>query len=224
MYVTIYTNLENAIQFRSPNIQIHSFKDSEDLFSKLKRNSFPLLILTNDFKDLNNFAVSYFKRDPIYDLVVLNNNSQNNALRFINNDILAVLTLPLDKFTFDLVLDRYKFRRELFQKNNYSQILLKLNSHKYVLTSEIKFLRAYGNYTFIFTTKERIMERTSFSEITNRLLKDVFIQTHRSFVVNINSVTEIKQRSLRIGNDTIPISSRKKSEVIKLFENQNMII
>jgi len=220
----IYTNSEKLSHFKNISIRMFVIKDGNDLFVKIKTNNLPLLILTSDFKDLNKFAVSYLKRNPFYELAIINKNSYCNTLQFINNDILAILTNSFSQSELELVFERYKFRRNLFRNKTYSQILLKLNSHKYVLTSEIKFIRAYGNYTFIFTTKERIMERTPFSEITNRLINDIFIQTHRSFVVNINSVTQIKQRSLRIGNDTIPISSRKKAEVISLFENQNIIL
>jgi DNA-binding LytR/AlgR family response regulator len=220
----IYTNSEKIIRLRKPLLNISLFKDEQDLSTKIKTSHFPLLVLTSDFKDLHKFAVSYFKREPLYELIVINEKSQNKTLRFLNNDILAILTDPFLQTDFDLVMERYKFRRDLFQDKNYSQILLKVNTSKYILISEIKFIRAYGNYTLVFTSKERIMERTLFSEITNRLPKDIFIQTHRSFVVNINCITEIKQRSLKIGNDTIPISSRKKSEVIQLLENQNMIV
>ena len=223
MDMTIYTNSEKIIRFKNSSLNIHLFKDGADLFSRITTTHLPLLILTNDFKDLNKFAVTYFQRNPFYELVIINENSKNKILQLINNDILAVLTFPVLQSDFDLVMERYKFRRNLFQNKDYSKILLKLNS-KYILTNEIKFIRAYGNYSLIFTAKDRIIERATFFEITNRLPKDTFIQTHRSFVVNINTISEIKQRSLKIGNDTIPISSRKKCEVLKLLENKNMII
>jgi DNA-binding LytR/AlgR family response regulator len=220
----IFTNSLEIKQFKNSDFKICLIEDENDLLLKIKKNDFPLLILTSNFPDINKFIVSYYKRDPLYDLAVLSSNSQDKVVHLLNNDTLAILTTPLLLSDFETVLERYRFRKSLFLNKNCSQVLLKLNTNKFVLISDIKFLRAYGNYTLVFTSKERIIERIPFAEISNRLPSDNFIQTHRSFVVNINSISEIKQHSLKIGNDTIPISSRKKTDVLKLLEKNEMIV
>ena len=224
MDITIFTNSEKIIQLRNPSLNILLFKDGADLSAKIETTHFPLLILTNDFKDLNKFAVTYFQRNPLYELIIKIENSKNNTLQLINNDILAILSDPIFQSDVDLIIERYSFREVLFQNNNCYNMLFRLNSQHCILTNEIKFIRAFGNYSLIFTSKERIMERTAFSEILNRLPKDIFIQTHRSFLVNINTISEIRQHSLKIGKDTIPISIRKKGDVLDLLKKKNIII
>jgi DNA-binding LytR/AlgR family response regulator len=220
----IFTDSFEIKKFKKSDFTICLIEGENDLLLKIKNNEFPLLILTSNFPDINKFIVSYYKRDQLYDLVVLSSNSQDKAAHLLNNDTLAILTTPLLFSDFETVLKRYRFRKSLFLNKNCSQVLLKLNTNKFLLISDIRFLRAYGNYTLVFTSKERIMERIPFAEISNRLPNDNFIQTHRSFVVNINCISEIKQHSLKIGNDTIPISSRKKTDVIKLLEKHEMIV
>lgn len=219
----IFTNSKDVKKFIHPSIKVHSFNSLlQDQF--IKSSFLPLLILTSDFIDLSRTAVPYHCRKKPYDLVVLYDNSSNCLQHLINFDVLALLKYPLIQFDIDLIIERYEFRRSFIQNKDFSNSILKVNSGKYILTNDIKFIRAYGNYTLIFTEKERIMERSTMAQISNRLPNKTFIQTHRSYVVNINTITEIKLRSLKIKNDTIPISSRKKSEVLKLLENQNMIV
>jgi hypothetical protein len=220
----LYTNSEIIAKLGSGFLNVSLIKEEKDLRIKLPETYCPLIILTDEFKGLKSLLVNYFLRKSIYELVILTENKQYKPDNLINNDVLALLSFPVLPTDLNKVIERYKFRRDLFLPKKLNHLLLKLNTDKFILISDIRFIRAYGNYILVFTSKERIIERIPFSTITKKLPRDTFIQTHRSFMINIYMVKEIKQCSLKIGDDTIPISARKKHEVLKLFQSQKMIV
>lgn len=87
---------------------------------------------------------------------------------------------------------------------------------------EIFYLEADGMYTSIFLKNEQLTVSKPLKEVLNEL-PDYFIRTHRSFAINLSNVIS----PLKISKDTVllnegfivPLSSRRKSDVIKAFEN-----
>ena len=56
-------------------------------------------------------------------------------------------------------------------------------------------------------------DRKSVTLLTEQILEDSFLRTHRSFIVNINQVTKAECDAIMLGDITIPVS-RKYKEVV----------
>ncbi len=84
---------------------------------------------------------------------------------------------------------------------------------------EILFLEADHIYVNVHTkTFGLINQRGSLKEMIEQLPPENFIQTHRSFVVNIVEVNHWDNQNLRIQNKLIPISRSRRKEVISRIE------
>ena len=80
---------------------------------------------------------------------------------------------------------------------------------------KIKRLEADSNYTIIHTTDEkRIVVSRTMKVLIKTLPESMFIQCHKSHVVNIDHITFITKTSILLeGDEEVPIS-RKKSKVV----------
>lgn len=87
--------------------------------------------------------------------------------------------------------------------------------------SDIQFLKSMQNYVIIYleNSKPRMILQT-LKEIV-ALLPVAFIQTHRSYVVNLNAIEKVNDDALHIHNYIIPLSRSRKKVVIDLFLNRN---
>lgn len=87
-------------------------------------------------------------------------------------------------------------------------------SLKKIEASEILFLEAMQNYVKIVTKDETIITHSTLKLLKSNLPEDDFIQTHKSFLVAKNHISEIIGNQVSVGRHTIPISVRMRKEVL----------
>ena len=107
---------------------------------------------------------------------------------------------PFNGWKNDVVLDRH-----IYVKENGSLKKVELNS--------IQLVEAYDKYCFIYTEEGRIMIRSRFSDVMEKLPATLFLQVHRSYLVNVNAIESIKA-----GDNKILIAG-KEIAVSKSFKN-----
>lgn len=100
-------------------------------------------------------------------------------------------------------------------------------STRFIRLSEIIYATAEGKFTIIHTMTQQIRAKISISDFSEMLSKN-FITVHRSFVVNVDYIVELKRYSLiMIDKSDIPIPVKKydavkqKIEQLYDFSNQN---
>lgn len=85
-------------------------------------------------------------------------------------------------------------------------------------SASILFLEKEGNYLNYYCVNQKILARETIQEAIEKL-PDNFIQTHKSFIVNLEKITSFTTNEMTIGNDKVPISETYKNEVLKRLEN-----
>lgn len=86
-------------------------------------------------------------------------------------------------------------------------IKLKLN--------DILVVEAKGDYIDIKTEKEEYHVHTTLKKIKEKLPEDLFMQIHRSFIINFTKIIDIEDNSVLIGKNVIPISRSNRPEVMR---------
>ncbi len=221
----VLSNLESLHIPEPYSYKVDIIQNKRELFGEIKKDKHPLLVLTDKFIIHNELLLDYTRRDYSYELVIINKKAGVFSIEEeINSDVLGVINESISQFEWGKIINRYQFRRKLFVPHSYEakNEEIRLNSNTFIKPEEILFMRAYGNYLLIFTLNGRLVERETLISVCEKLPQNSFIQTHRSFVVNIQHITELKMHSLKIGNETIPISARKRSEVIEILKAQNI--
>lgn len=103
-----------------------------------------------------------------------------------------------------LSLDDYLFVKE---KNGYQKIGVK----------DILYIKSELKYVEIHLPEKKYVLRYSLSEL-DRALPESFIQIHRSYIVNKESVEYIGANYVLVNKEKLPISLQRKEAILKAFK------
>ncbi|MGR7811789.1 LytR/AlgR family response regulator transcription factor [Lacinutrix undariae] len=103
-------------------------------------------------------------------------------------DLLASISLAIQK------KKEYSFNF----KNGYDTINLEF--------SKIRYFVADGNYVNILTDSKKYTIRQSLGLIIEQLPTDMFKQSHRSYIINVDKIQRITSNTIIINNVEIPLS------------------
>lgn len=81
--------------------------------------------------------------------------------------------------------------------------------------SDIQYVQAFKNYLELHFDGNRHVIRSTLKDFIAILPKSHFIQTHRSFVINIKMADKIGNKFVRLGSVDIPLSNTYRDEVLK---------
>ncbi len=95
--------------------------------------------------------------------------------------------------------------------------LKKNHQFKRVSLADILYIQADNNYSTLFTTNEKFIYSIVMKKIEEQLPKELFLRTHRSYIVNINCIDGYEGNILFVKKIKIPISKSYKENVFKLF-------
>ncbi len=82
---------------------------------------------------------------------------------------------------------------------------------------DIKYVKSEGNYLEIQMPSERLIIRDKLADFIENLPAEIFIQTHRRFVVNREKINAYNTDTLLVGKISIPVSKTYKAAVKELF-------
>jgi DNA-binding LytR/AlgR family response regulator len=87
-------------------------------------------------------------------------------------------------------------------------------TYKKILIRDILYIEAFRNYLELYLIQGSHVIRSTLKDFLAILPAAYFMQTHRSFVVNMEKVDEVGGNFLQIGKAQIPISRNQKEEVL----------
>jgi DNA-binding LytR/AlgR family response regulator len=88
-----------------------------------------------------------------------------------------------------------------------------------IALSDIRWIKADGNYTEFHTSGERFVQTVQLSKVEKRLPKNLFRRVHRSYMVNIDYVTGFLGNTLYLNNEKISVSDAYREDVFSLFNS-----
>lgn len=90
--------------------------------------------------------------------------------------------------------------------------------YKKILFSDIAWVEAARSYCCIQTSgKANYIVTYPLAEVKKKLPSELFLQTHRSFLVNMKRVDKFIGNMLYVGEKSIPISRKFKKQVLEQF-------
>jgi len=93
--------------------------------------------------------------------------------------------------------------------------------HK-ILFSEIKYIEGCGNYIKVFTNNKMIIVAETMTTIEKNLPAELFVRTHKSFIVSIKKIDQIEGNIIRIGKSVIPIGNYYRMHVNTILDKYNL--
>ena len=147
--------------------------------------------------------------------VIITSAYEQYALKGYELDVTDYLLKPI---SFERFLKAVNKVHDLLQKETApaAEEFLFVKSDKQmkkVFLKDILFIEGLENYICIYTASDKILVHSTMKNIYNSLPESDFIQTHRSFIVNIHPVSLIEGNILNIAGHEIPVARNYRETV-----------
>ena len=167
-------------------------------FIKTLKNPINIILTTSDPK----FAIEAFEYDFIIDYLLkpIEISRFKKSIYKVTNKLVsptAVTKQPEINKVFYINLDRRLIKIEI---------------------DSIYVIEANGDYIIIKTEVENYVVHSTLRKINNKLPDNMFIQVHRSFIININQIIDIQDNTVLVHKEIVPISRSKRSILIKRLD------
>lgn len=85
--------------------------------------------------------------------------------------------------------------------------------------NDISFVESIGDYVKIHLDNKTITTRETISALAENLPEDLFMRTHRSFIVSLNKVESYTCEYVETGSKQVPVSRSYREEVLNILAN-----
>ena len=207
--------------------EIASIKEAKRLLPQVKPD---IVLLDIELEDGN--AFSLLKQLPQLDFKLIFITAFNAyAIKAFKFNALDYLLKPIDPSELQHAIDKaqkhvsnakeLKLLIDNIEEDKTSQIVIKTTTKiHFINLIDILYCQAEGAYANIITKKESILASKNLKHFEDLLSSHGFIRPHQSYLVNQLEIDFIKNNALVLKNNVeIPISVRKKAEIILLLDS-----
>ncbi|MDU1906063.1 MAG: response regulator transcription factor [Dysgonomonas sp.] len=160
----------------------------------------------------------------------------------LENPPLTIITSAYEKYALksyefhvtDYLLKPISFTRFLKAINNIQVVMEKtgktIDSRSYIfirsdkqlkkiIFDQILFVESMENYIIINTSSSKEMTSIPLRQFWEILPQNLFMQVHRSYIVNIEKIDAVVGNQLKIGGKMIPIGRNQREDVMNTLNN-----
>ncbi len=87
-----------------------------------------------------------------------------------------------------------------------------------IMVADILYIEAERNYSRIFTAGKEFLLSVTLKTIEEKLSNNIFVRTHRSYIVNLAHVDEVGDGHVTIAQKAIPLSSGLKANLLERIQ------
>jgi len=103
---------------------------------------------------------------------------------------------------------------------DFEKLVIKTTQKTYFIAIEdIRYFQSDGSYTKVITKEYNVLASKNLKYFQEILPNNQFIRTHQSYLINKSHVSGLKTNAIMLGDIEIPISIRRKTEILKLLNN-----
>ena len=86
-----------------------------------------------------------------------------------------------------------------------------------IALKDVLWVEAYDNYSFIITQGHKYLISSTLKEMEKKLPPNIFVRTHRSYIVNLEKVEAFEENSLIVNEKPIPIGKSFRKDLMAKF-------
>lgn len=206
-----YLNHFNSIEL------VGTFRNGLKAFEFLSKEPVDLILLDINMPHISGISLSKMLPDNVK--IIFTTAYSEYAVESYEIQAVDYLVKPISLERFTKSISRVLSSKTPSTEKEYQMVFVKSGNETFRLESEsILYLKKDGNYMTYHCLTQNIMARETIHESIEKL-PDSFIQTHKSYIVNLENIASFTSNELTIGKDKIPISDTHKNYVIKRLEN-----
>ena len=196
-------------------------EDAIQLNSTLKEKTADLLFLDIEMPYVT--GIDFLKTSKNPPKVIFTTAYEKYAIAGYELEVMDYLLKPI---SFDRFLKATNKAFDYFnsrQDTGHNFIFIKSNGKLEKINFEdFLFAEAMENYVAVYTPSKKYLATSTLKGLIEGLPEKQFIQTHKSYIVNLNSINSIESNLINISNYQVPISKMLKETVMeKIIRSKN---
>jgi DNA-binding LytR/AlgR family response regulator len=196
---------------------VGTFRNGLKAFEFLSKEPIDLILLDINMPHISGISLSKMLPDKVK--VIFTTAYSEYAVESYEIQAVDYLVKPISLERFTKSISRVLSSKPQPVEKESQLIFVKSGFEKYRLESaSILFLEKDGNYMNYHCVNQKILARETIQEALEKLSNN-FIQTHKSYLVNLDNIISYTSNELTIGKEKIPISETYKDEVLNKLEN-----
>lgn len=197
-------------------------EDAIQLNTLLKTQQVDLIFLDIEMPEMTGLELLSNLTNP--PKVIIVSAYEQYALKGYEFEVVDYLLKPVSFDRFLKSANRIHDLLQTEQKDADDYIFVKSDKQlKKILFRDILFIESMENYVIIQTVSSKEIVYTTLKQIHESLPQDIFQQTHRSYIVNIDQVNAIDGNLLNVNSHKIPVARNLKDNVFNLILNNRLI-
>lgn len=194
------------------------FTNVEEALPYLNENSVDLLFLDVEMPGASGFElldqIAYAPK------VILTTSKPEYAYDAFEYNVADFLKKP---FTYQRFLDALQKVSLQNAQNPQNEVTGTDTDHVFIRTDgklvrlnndDILFIESMGDYVKFVTTDKKYITHNTIKNLEEKINKGVFMKVHRSYIINIRKIDDIRENDLFIKGNEIPISKAHKAEIL----------
>lgn len=182
----------------------------------LKKKQVDLIFLDIQMPKLT--GIDFLRNLSSPPLVIFTTAYPEYAIEGYELDVLDYLLKPISFSRFlkaALKAQDYLLKTKRGTSNTEDYFFIKSNQKlEKIKMEDVLYVEGMSNYIVIHTKQKKYIAYLTFKGIEEKLPQEMFIRTHKSFLVSINAIQTIDINEVKLENFSIPISKTYRDEVI----------
>lgn len=197
-------------------------EDAIQLNTILKKEQVDLIFLDIEMPEMTGIELLSNLINP--PKVIIVSAYEQYALKGYELDVVDYLLKPVSFDRFLKSANRVYDLMRTGQKEDNDYIFVKSNKLlKKIRFKDILFVESMENYVVIQTASSKEIVYTTLKQLYESLPQNIFQQTHRSYIVNIEKVTAIDGNQLTIAAYKIPVARNFRDNIFNLILNNRLV-
>ncbi|AXY73831.1 DNA-binding response regulator [Paraflavitalea soli] len=189
-------------------------EDALQLNTLLKQQPVDLLFLDIEMPYIT--GIDFLQQTPQPPKVIFTTAYEQYAIRGYELDVLDYLLKPV---SFDRFLKAANKAFDYFQPSpaaEQAHVFIKTDTRlEKIRFADILFAEAMENYVAIYTADKKFITHSTLKGLQESLPGSMFIQPHKSYLVNMQAIGAVEGNILHVGRYQVPISKYQKEEVME---------
>lgn len=195
-----------------------TFRNGLKAYEYISQHSVDIIFLDINMPHISGIALSKILPDNVK--VIFTTAYSEFAVESYEIQAIDYLMKPISLERFTKSISRILHNNESTLESSSERRLIHIKSgfETYRIDADqILYLAKDGNYMTYHLDKQKLIARETIQESLEKLPSS-FVQTHKSFIVNIEKVVSYDKIGLNVGNNKIPVSDSYKDNVFSLLE------
>lgn len=190
-------------------------ESAEDAFKVLKKGNIDAVFLDIEMPGMTGIELVQ-TLNPLPQIILITSRPDFGAQAFDHN-LTDYLVKPIAYDRFEKAVEKAcnNLNKSISDNLNKDTVFVKAdNKIVRVDFEDIYFVEALSDYVMINVEDRKYVVHYTMKSLINRLPSNMFARVHRSFIVNLNKITEIEDMSINMPQKSIPIGNSYKSNFL----------